>query len=101
MAGWLEILEESKIKCNTEKLMKVLKNIKLKPNRKIVSFDVKSLYTNVPVNEAIEMAATKLFDGENNEYRDKIEVDKETFITLAKLACRDVVFNSPSGFLGK
>ena len=25
-------------------------------------------------------------------------MDKETFITLAKLACRDVVFSSPSGF---
>ena len=98
MADWLEILEESKIKCNTERVMKALKDIKLKPNRKIVSFDVKSLYTNVPVNEAIEMAAIKLFDGEHNENRDKIEVDKETFITLAKLACRDVVFSSPSGF---
>ena len=28
----------------------------------------------------------------------KIEVDRETFVTLAKLACTDVVFNSPSGF---
>ena len=36
VAGWLEILEESKIKCNTEKLVKDLKNIKLKPNRRIV-----------------------------------------------------------------
>ena len=78
--------------------MKALKNIKLKPNRKIVSFDVKSLYANVPVNEAIEVASTKLFDGENNENRDNIKVDKETFITLAKLACRDVVFSSPSVF---
>ena len=43
--------------------MKTLKSTKLKQNRKIISFDVKSLYTNVPVFEAIEMAATKLFDG--------------------------------------
>ena len=78
--------------------MKTLKSTKLKQNRKIISFDVKSLYTNVPVFEAIEMAATKLFDGENNENREKIEVDRETFVTLANLACTDVVFNSPSGF---
>ena len=52
----------------------------------------------IPVFEAIEMAATKLFDGENNENREKIEVDRETFVTLAKLACTQVVFNSPSGF---
>ena len=78
--------------------MKTLKNTKLQPNRKLISFDVKSLYTNVPVNEAIEMAATKLFDGENNENREKMEVDKETFIALAKLDCTDVVFSSPSGY---
>ncbi len=81
--------------------MKTLTNTKLKPNREIISFDAKSLYTNVPVNEAIEMAATKLFDEENNENKDKIEVDRETFVTLAKLACTDVVFSSPSGFLGR
>ena len=63
-----------------------------------MSFDVKSLYTNVPVNEAIELAANKLFDGESNDNKDKMEVDKETFIELAKLACKDLVFCSPSGF---
>ena len=73
VAKWLEILDESQIKCNTQKLMKTLRNIKLEPGRKIVSFDVKSLYTNVPVNEAIELAASKLFDGENNENKDRKE----------------------------
>ena len=44
------------------------------------------------------MAATKLFDGENNENTEKIEVDREAFVTLAKLACTDVVFNCSSVF---
>ena len=58
----LETLKESKINCNTAKLIMTLKNTKLKPNRKIISFDLKSPYTNVPVNEAIEMSDKKLFD---------------------------------------
>ena len=62
--------------------MKTLKSTKLKQNRKIISFDVKSLYTNVPVFEAIEMAATKLFDGENNENREKIEVTEKHLLRL-------------------
>ena len=44
------------------------------------------------------MATNNLFYGENNENRDKTEVYKETFIKLAKLACKDLVFSSPSGF---
>ena len=35
---------------------------------------------------------------ESNENRDNIEVDRETFVTLAKLGCTDVVLRSPSGF---
>ena len=97
VAEWLERIEESNINCNTPKLMKLLKSTQLRPNRELVSFDVKSLYTNVPVNEAIEMAATKLFDKENYD-NDEMEIDRETFITLAKLSCTDVIFSSPSGY---
>ena len=38
-----------------------LKETKLKPDEQLVSFDVKSLYTNVPVKEAIEYCADLLF----------------------------------------
>ncbi len=49
--------------------MKNLKSTNLKQNRKLISFDVKLLYTNVPVFEAIDMTATKLIDGENNDVK--------------------------------
>ena len=65
---------------------------KIGPNRKLVSFDVVSLYTNVPVKEAICLAAEKLY-----ELEDVPPVDKETFITLANLCCSDVLLRSNNG----
>ena len=57
-----------------------------------MSFDVVSLYTNVPVKEAIGIAAEKLYDLD-----DVPPVDKETFITSANLCCSDVLLRSNNG----
>ena len=60
----------------------------------IVSFDVSSLYTNVPVIEAIHLAAERLYQLEDG----KPEVEKEGFIELAKLACSNVIMSTPNGY---
>ena len=49
----------------------------------VISFDVKSLYTNVPVKEAIQEAAERLYCGDVKTP----PVDKETFIILAVYEC--------------
>ena len=59
---------------------------------KNISFDVTSLYTNVPVIEAIERCADLLFKAV------KISVDKDTFIELAKIASCDVLMSTHDGF---
>ena len=64
----------------------------LEEDESIVSFDVSSLYTNVPVIEAIERCADLLFRTTN------ISVDKETFIELAKIASCNVVMSTHDGF---
>ena len=59
-----------------------LRNISLDQDKVVISFDVTSLFTNVPVKEAIFEAAEKLYSG-------KFPMplaDKETFIILAELA---------------
>ena len=61
-------------------------------NDVLISFDVTSLYTNVPVNESIEYCAELLFKRVEMK-----NIDKDTFIKLAKLACCDVVFASHDG----
>ena len=44
----------------------------------VVSFDVSSLYTNVPVRESIQLAAERLYSGDLATP----PVDKQTFIKL-------------------
>ena len=62
-------------------------------SRQLVSFNVVSLYTIVPVVEAINCCADLLYNG-----RQKAPpVDKETFITLAKLAVCDVIMSTHDG----
>ena len=92
VANWLSNVPECKINCSTKSICDSLKNIQLNENESILSFDVTSLYTNVPVLEAIERCAELLFK------HVKISVDKETFITLAKIASCDVVMATHDGF---
>ena len=94
VAAWLSVVPECKINTSTSKVTQKLKNTSLSPDECLISFDVTSLYTNVPVNEAIEVCADLLY-----KQIDMRQVcDKETFITLAKLACCDVVFSTHDGF---
>ena len=45
---------------NTKEARETIENIALYPDETIISLDVKSLYTNVPLKEAIEVALQKL-----------------------------------------
>ena len=61
--------------------------VSLEEDEVIVSLDVKSLYTNVPVLESIELAADILYNSEELP-----PVDKETFKDLMRMAVTDVYF---------
>ena len=69
-----------------------MKNCKLNYDECLVSFDIKNLYTNVPVIEAINVCADLLFASR------ELNIDKDTFITLAKLLSCDMIFSSHDGF---
>ena len=92
VAFWLSHVPECKINSNTKDIRDSLKDINLDESECLVSFDIVSLYTNVPVREAIEVCADLLF-----KHID-IPVDKETFITLAELASCDVIFSTHDGY---
>ena len=74
---WLSNVKECQIQCSTKLICDSLKGVQLEDNDKL-SFDVGSLYTNLPVEEAINICADLLCV--------QLPIDKETFITLAKLA---------------
>ena len=93
MADWLSVVDECKINTSTEIISNKLKDIVLDANREIISFDVTSLYTHVPVNEAIRDSADMLF---SNKYK-KPPVTKETFIQLASVCSCDVIMLTCDG----
>ena len=49
LARWLTIVPESKIQASTQKMVSELKTLELHSDEVMVSFDVVSLYTNVPM----------------------------------------------------
>ena len=71
----------------------MFKSIFLDHDEVVISFDVTSLYTNVPVKEAIFEAAEKLYSGKFA----MPPVDKETFIILAELATTNVIMLTHDG----
>ena len=94
IAVWLKLVPECQINCSTESLVNHIKKTKLEKDEILVSFDVVSLYTNVPVLESINICANLLFD----KYKIGLPVDKDTFIELALLASCNVVMSTADGF---
>ena len=94
IATWLSEVPECQINTSTKKICDSLKDIKLRPDEELVSFDVSSLYTNVPVKEAIEVCANLLFE----KHKIGLPVDKQTFMTLAEIATCNVLMSTHDGF---
>ena len=90
----MDKIPEYRIETSTSSLKKDITKIQLEKDETLISYDVASLYTNVPVNEAIEMASIKLFQN-----TDKVPVDIQTFIKLAHLACTNIIIQTPNGYI--
>ena len=93
VAGWLSVIPEAQINCSTKQVSESVKNIELDEDEEVGSFDVSALYTNVPVREAIMMAADRLYAGD----LEMPPVDKETFIKLAELSSLNMVMSTHHG----
>ena len=90
---WLSVVPESKINSSTQKTVDILKRMTPESEEAIISFDVMSLYTNVPVKEAIQEATDRLYSGDVQAP----SVDKETLITLATISCTNVILSTHDG----
>ena len=91
---WLNVVEECQINTSSKKIADSLKSVKLEEDEEIISFDVVSLYTNVPVQEAIDTCADLLYSG---DYQ-LPPVEKETFKELLQLCTCDVLMQTHDGF---
>ena len=61
---WLSVVPESNCQSSSKKIADQLKNLEIEEGEVLISFDVVSLYTNVPVQEAIREEADRLYCGE-------------------------------------
>ena len=95
IAEWLSVVPECQINSSTKTVCDKLKTVTLELDEVMVSFDVSSLYTNVPVMEAIEVCTNKLFNMPEDK---RPPIDRETFITLAKIASCGVIMSTHDGF---
>ena len=62
LAKFFENLEGANIETNSLDAREILDSTNLEPNEILISLDVKSLYTNVPLKEAIDIALRKLYE---------------------------------------
>ena len=89
IAEWLKKLPEANINTKVKDVQTALSALHL-DDEVIVSLDVESLFTNVPVQETISLAANLLYSDEN----DTPDIDKETFVTLLKMVSVNFMFTS-------
>ena len=95
VAEWLSVVPGCKINSFTKTVSDKLKTVILEEDEIMIGFDVSSLYTNVPVMEAILVCTDKLY---NMPVDQRPPIDQETFITLAKVASCEVVLSTHDGF---
>ena len=69
---------------STDDFLMKLNNSNISSNDKLVSFDVVSLFTNIPLNETINIIADYVFSDENIQ---KPLMEKHIFVKLLRLAC--------------
>ena len=73
---------------NSSSFAEEVKRLKLSGSEEMVSFDVVSLFTKVPVQEAVEVICTKLSDDDTLFERSEMGVDALRKLMLACLECR-------------
>ncbi|XP_057292545.1 uncharacterized protein LOC130621254 [Hydractinia symbiolongicarpus] len=63
VAKWLSVVDECNINSSTKQISDLITHLQLAENEELVSFDVTSLYTNVPLNEAIDDCTSLFYSG--------------------------------------
>lgn len=94
VAEWLSLVPECQINASTKSIAESLKDVHLEADEEMISFDVSSLYTNVPVHEAIKECADLLFSNKEKNP----PVSKETFIELAEICSCNVLMLTNNGY---
>ena len=87
LANYFDEIEGANIETNTQMAKEILEKTELHSEESIISLDVKSLYTNVPLKEAVEIALRRLYEQVNPP-----ETSRKTMKKLLNLAVSRVYF---------
>ena len=87
LAEYFDEIEGANIETNTQKAREILEKTELDSDESIISLDVKSLYNNVPLKEAVEIARRRLYEQVNPP-----ETSRKTMKKLLNLAVSKVHF---------
>ena len=75
----------AKRETNTQLAREILKKSELDSDEKIISLDIKSLYNNVPLKEAVEKALRKLYEQVNHPKTSRKNLKKLLNLTVSKV----------------
>ena len=87
LAKYFDEIEGENIETNTQVAREILEKTELASDESLISLDVKSLYTNVPLKEAVETALKRLYEQVNPP-----ETTRKTMKKLLNLAVSKVHF---------
>ena len=87
MAKYFDKIEGANIEANTQMAREILEKTELDSDESIISLDIKCLYTNVRLVEAVEIALRRLY-----EQVDPSETSRKTMKKLLNLAVSKVHF---------
>ena len=91
---WLSVVDECKINAFTKHISETLKEIQLEGDEELISFDVSSLYINVPVQDAISDCTALLYSGKYTTP----PVDEDTFKQLLEICSCNVLMLTNEGY---
>ena len=98
-AKFFENIDKANKETNTKDARETIENISLDPDESMISLDAKSLYTNVPLKEALEIALQKLYSQESPPKIQRVTMKKHLNMAVSKVyfKCTDSWYVQVSG----
>ena len=88
LAKFFDIIDGAIIETNPKDAREPNENIALDPDEAIISLDVKSLYTNVPLKKAIEIALQKLYSQQSPPEIQRATMKRLLNMAVSKVYCK-------------
>ena len=95
VAEHLAKVPQCNINTSSAAICERVKEVRLEEDEELVSYDVVSMYTNVPVHEAIQICTDMLYSLTPDK---RPNIEKDTFIQLCRTACCEVVMLTHDGY---